>query len=88
MYEWENAPEWAQYAATSSNGKAIWYELKPKIAAGISGGKLSAAWVDFNKGRRAACEGRIHVPWKNSLEKRPEKSNITHNGDDITEDNE
>jgi len=31
LYDWKNAPEWANYAARDFNGFALWFENKPEL---------------------------------------------------------
>ena len=70
VFELDECPEWAQYAAVDKDGKAYWYESKPE--------RVLSDWVDFN--------GRIYLiqdgdnafifdatDWKHSLIERPKK---------------
>ena len=64
-YPWDQAPDWARWAATDCTGDASWFADRPfqsKI-----GFYSRTAWTDIN--------GHFdRSDWRNSLEKRPEKS--------------
>ena len=65
-YPWNQAPDWAMWAATDSDGISFWYGKKPY--AGEIGWRLTSThWKSI--GRRIESDD-----WRNSLEKRPEKS--------------
>jgi hypothetical protein len=61
VIDWENAPKWAKYAVSDSDGEWFFYENKPKPTFGIwyeESGKMTKA--------KAQC-----VNWKESLLERP-----------------
>jgi hypothetical protein len=66
-YPWKDAPEWAMWAATCSNGRAFWYSHKPYLAQGVPD-----RW-EWDS-RAAHIEGIPALPfpdWRDSLEPRP-----------------
>ena len=65
-YPWDQAPDWAMWAATDSDGISFWYGKKP-YAGEIGWRVTSTHWKSI--GRRIESDD-----WRNSLEKRPEKS--------------
>lgn len=67
-YPWDEAPTWAQYAATDENGDAYWYENKPIL-------RYSATmWGGVLDGRNCFITNyhSVKFHWKESLQKRPE----------------
>ena len=68
LYDWSKAPDWAQWAATDSNGRAFWYRRKPDICV------VGECWQYTSMCERAV---ETHpavlrcVDWKDSLEQRP-----------------
>ena len=69
LYDWSEAPDWAQWAATDSDGSVHWYELKPYIPqAGMYG---EDQWLPNMSEYKIACQTPPSVNWKNSLEQRP-----------------
>ena len=64
-YDWSEAPEWAQWAATDKNGNMFWFDTMPQIVAGttiFNNGDGRALKID-NIGM---CED-----WATSREERP-----------------
>ena len=49
IYNWNDAPEWANYAATDKNGKAYWFEDKPSYDKEWVNSIYSAARLEFYK---------------------------------------
>jgi len=58
---WEDAPEWAQWAAQDADGEWWWYEAEPI--------RYVASWAR-HVGRRDRIEELEHR-WRDTLEKRP-----------------
>ena len=65
MYNWSEAPDWAQWAATDANGSAFWYEAKPYAEIWIQ------QWLPNHKQYSGAPSANCLVSWKVSLEERP-----------------
>ena len=71
VFELDECPDWAQYAAVDADGEAYWYSTKPSRAGGD--------WVDFYGGRiRLIRDGDNALifdaaDWKHSLIERPRK---------------
>ena len=65
MYNWSEAPDWAQWAATDANGIAYWYEVKPYID------NLDNRWLSNRRAVRIAPSANKYVNWEESLEERP-----------------
>lgn len=65
-YPWEDAPDWAEYAATDENWQSFWYEGKPKLMYTI----WAVSFGYFN----LIYSGNLKKTknWKLSLQKRPE----------------
>lgn len=59
---WEDAPEWAKYITTDSDGEVVAWEYKPK--------KGSAAWIEDQEGGRFETIIPAFL-WEKSLKKRP-----------------
>ena len=61
MSIWDNAPDWAQWVATDSNGTVCFYEEKPqaKFAAWWGGGRIKIASTGGDN------------TWRESLQRRP-----------------
>lgn len=77
-YPWNEAPEWANYAAIDENGMAFWYEKEPTLI----NGDFEKFWCKYSNSLAL-----IIYPfnsyfneknWKSSLERRPQENN--HNG--------
>lgn len=63
MYDWNEVPEWVQWAATDEDGDLYWYSHKPV--------EDSRGW--HNENGKQVFVRTIHVDdWTQSLEKRPE----------------
>ncbi len=60
--DWTKAPEWANYIAMDSNHEWYWHENEPE---------MMFNWWNQNDGK-VELVGE-HLPWKDSLQKRPEK---------------
>ena len=73
VFELDECPDWAQYAAVDADGEAYWYSAKPS--------RVGGDWVDFY-----GFDGRIRLirdgdnalifdatGWKHSLIARPRK---------------
>jgi hypothetical protein len=68
-YPWDNAPYWANYAATDLNGEQWWFEFKPS--------KGETIWVQPPKGRCSRLQRKAsnaNFFWEYSLDKRPDKT--------------
>ena len=64
LYDWSNAPDWANWAAMDRNGKAYWFDKKP-LATGFG------YWLS-NKGIYRFFAYKLPSEnWENSLEQRP-----------------
>lgn len=61
-YPWEDAPDWAQYAAIDQNGEAYWLGNKPFL--GIK------TWQCGKYSRIVNCAIPKDFNWKLSLQKR------------------
>lgn len=60
----ENAPDWAQWAAVEPDGGAFFYETKPMLISG----DLLKTWCKIGKARsRAIGAGFESSRWKHSL---------------------
>jgi hypothetical protein len=64
-YPWEDAPDWAEYAAIDQNGRAFWYEGKPKL--------MYTIWAVSFGDVKLISFGNLkkNKNWKLSLQKRP-----------------
>ena len=62
-YPWKDAPEWANYAATDSDGDKCWFEFEPTLAI------HTGVWRNDQEGRMVMFDDADD--WKKSLEKRP-----------------
>jgi hypothetical protein len=60
-YPWDQAPEWARYAAMDADGECYWFRDKPKISHDV--------WVSNYPALFIETRG---PGWKESLEKRPQ----------------
>ena len=65
VYDWSKAPDWAQWAATDSNGVVYWYEVKPYVD------RFSNRWMPSRREVRPAPDAHCPVNWEESLEERP-----------------
>lgn len=54
LYDWKNAPEWANYAARDFNGFAHWFENKPELYKEHEA-DLCGEWHTPN-GKSASCD--------------------------------
>jgi hypothetical protein len=61
--DWNDAPEWANYAAMDKEGDWYWYEILPR--------KLCTRWLSED----GKCEmvNFSRMVWESSLKKRPGK---------------
>lgn len=66
-YPWEEAPEWAEWAATDEDGEEWWFEYEPFFnSAGV--------WMDIGgKINRFSSSDYPLIDPKNSLQQRPKK---------------
>ena len=64
LYDWSQAPDWAQWAATDANGGSFWFENKPILSLIMSIWKKAI-------GISLPCPQQINVEWQHSLEQRP-----------------
>ena len=69
VFELDECPDWAQYAAVDADGEAYWYSAKPSRAGGD--------WVDYGR-IRLIRDGDNPVifdatDWQHSLIERPRK---------------
>ncbi|AVO24129.1 hypothetical protein [Xanthomonas phage XPP9] len=60
--DWDDAPDWAQYAACDYNGVWYWYDAEPYI-------HPSGVWAWY--GVRAEAINPITVDWTDSKMRRP-----------------
>jgi hypothetical protein len=75
-YPWDQAPEWANWAATDGDGSAWWYERKPCLDedGGYSWGPdkdedlVSSAQQIYGDSHPQAA-----IRWKESLQQRPQQ---------------
>ena len=65
MYNWSKAPDWAQWAATDSNGVVYWYGVKPYVD------RFSNRWMPSRREVRQALDAHCPVNWEDTLEERP-----------------
>ena len=70
VFELDDCPDWAQYAAVDADGTTYWYSSKPE--------RDRRYWVDFNCRIRLIRDGDNAfifdaTDWKHSLIERPEK---------------
>lgn len=77
--DWDNVPEWANYAATDSNDEVWVYEHQPSIG--------ERSWGRVSQGRTwlymASYLGCVNLGWKDSLIERPAiRGGIEMNEDD------
>lgn len=65
-YPWHEAPEWAEWAATDSDGCWSWYEAKPKVG-------LYGDWINkpYTKWDSVEYKERQEQDWRTTLERRP-----------------
>ena len=68
-YPWDQAPDWAMWAATDRCGDLWWYQSLPVVSESLR------LWDSADDGE---CYGGFmqanYKDWRNSLEKRPEKA--------------
>ena len=65
MYDWSKAPDWAQWAATDSNGIVYWYGVKPYVD------RFYNRWMSYHRAISIALDAKCPVNWEESLEERP-----------------
>lgn len=70
VFDLDNCPAWAQYAAVDADGEAYWYSVKPS--------RVESDWVDFYGRIRLIRDGDNPfifdaTDWQHSLINRPEK---------------
>ena len=70
VFELDECPDWAQYAAVDADGGAYWYSAKPS--------RVGGDWVDYNGRIRLIRDGDNPVifdatGWQHSLIERPKK---------------
>lgn len=72
-YDWTQAPEWAQWAATDSSGEGWWYSISPELYEDGYWGIPKGLNESERKGVEAmGIPGRLHdCDWRDSLEQRP-----------------
>jgi len=75
LYDWKNAPEWANYAARDFNGFAGWFENKPELYKEHEADRCGE-WYAPN-GKSAPCDPFWDdlvdcPPFEQSFEARPE----------------
>ena len=68
-YPWDDAPEWAQWAATDSDGVSYFYETEPYISS--EGEWMTHCLYDETLLIYNHFEFCDKNEWQNSLEKRP-----------------
>jgi len=70
---WEHAPRWANFLAMDGCNTWYWYEIEPSC----NFYKHVNRWKNPNISRSASVVGNRdynhNVPWKNTLEKRPQQ---------------
>ena len=72
VFELDECPDWAQWAAVDANGVACWYESKPDIDGSV--------WLDDDRVHLIKYTARAEAlvfdatDWQNSLIMRPEKA--------------
>jgi len=67
LYDWSQAPEWANWAATNEDGEVWWHERKPEILE-----RDDYLWFDKKRCELAGESIKLRsVPWDQSLEQRP-----------------
>jgi hypothetical protein len=64
-YPWDQAPEWAKYAATDKNGAAFWFENKPTMISFLGPS------VCTHVANGGLCKAIHFTSWEDSLEERP-----------------
>ena len=69
VFELDDCPDWAQYAAVDADGEAYWYNSKPS--------RVGSCWVTHGRPRliRDDCKAFIFDPtdWQHLCIKRPER---------------
>lgn len=73
-YPWEDAPDWADYAAIDQNGRAFWYEGRVFILIDIFEPEERLVWESGKYARIVDWTPPEDVDWKESLQKRPDGS--------------
>ena len=69
MYNWSDAPDWAQWAATDKNGDVHWYKAKPYIPVAVM--PCDYQWLPNEDSYEFAYQKASIVNWEESLEERP-----------------
>ena len=69
LYDWSQAPEWANWAATDKDGSVYWFKVKPELGLG----RYYDSWWTNKRWERAIRSTALHrsVPWDQSIEQRP-----------------
>ena len=67
VIDWDEAPEWANWAAKDENGRVYWYTNKPAEVVGEWCAVLPGI------GEMASESVTIPGPWRDSLRERPEQ---------------
>lgn len=62
LYDWSQAPEWANWAATDKDGRVWWYKTEPRAS--------HEKWLGENSYIESTLPSPS-VPWDHSLEQRP-----------------
>ena len=68
-YNWDEFPEWANYASTDANGSLFVWSHKPKMGYEYPGWRFAIGNFWFIKKLDADDN------WRNSLEQRPQNQN-------------
>ena len=70
VFELDDCPDWAEYAAVDADGEAYWYSSKPET--------VEIGWIGETYDPVIMVDGKVHVfdptDWQHSLIKRPEKA--------------
>ena len=69
MSIWDNAPDWAQWVATDSDGAVWFYEEKPVAE--------FAAWIVMTGKEKFARDRGDFTAWRESLQRRPGAEEVT-----------
>lgn len=68
LYDWSDAPDWAQWAATDKNGRAFWYKYRPDVSVQEEPWIYTSMYKIIEENHHAVLRC---VDWKDSLEQRP-----------------
>ena len=69
VFDLDECPDWAQWAAVDKDGRAYWYSAKPYVCGDISGWRADKGRVGFIHADRPFDT----TDWIHSLIKRPER---------------